>query len=132
MSSSTLESGSAKGTSGQENQEPNLQTQVDYYSLQVKHFSDNHSFIFFFLLLFSKQTPKAETDEEEEKRPNSERPPFSYMAMIQFAINSRKNRRMTLKEIYTWFEDHFPYYREVAKPGWKVLRGPQRTIFACC
>lgn len=51
----------------------------------------------------------------------SERPPYSYMAMIQFAINSRKNRRMTLKEIYMWIEDHFPYFREVAKPGWKVL-----------
>ncbi|XP_024143830.1 forkhead box protein M1 isoform X2 [Oryzias melastigma] len=49
----------------------------------------------------------------------SDRPPYSYMAMIQFAINSGKNRRMTLKEIYTWIEDHFPYYRQVAKPGWK-------------
>ncbi|CAI5636287.1 unnamed protein product [Oreochromis niloticus] len=49
----------------------------------------------------------------------SERPPYSYMAMIQFAINSRKNRRMTLKEIYMWIEDNFPYYRDVAKPGWK-------------
>ncbi|KAM3858954.1 LOW QUALITY PROTEIN: forkhead box protein M1 [Diretmus argenteus] len=53
------------------------------------------------------------------KQPMSERPPYSYMAMIQFAINSRKNRRMTLKEIYTWIEDHFPYFRVVAKPGWK-------------
>ncbi|XP_063073121.1 forkhead box protein M1 isoform X2 [Engraulis encrasicolus] len=51
--------------------------------------------------------------------PQSERPPYSYMAMIQFAINSKKNRRMTLKEIYTWIEDHFPYFRNVAKPGWK-------------
>ncbi|XP_048865488.1 forkhead box protein M1 [Brienomyrus brachyistius] len=48
-----------------------------------------------------------------------ERPPYSYMAMIQFAINSKKNRKMTLKEIYTWIEDHFPYFRNVAKPGWK-------------
>ncbi|KAJ8007132.1 hypothetical protein DPEC_G00114380 [Dallia pectoralis] len=53
------------------------------------------------------------------KDPLSERPPYSYMAMIQFAINSKKNRRMTLKEIYTWIEDHFPYFRKVAKPGWK-------------
>uniref|UniRef100_A0A8K9XA10 Forkhead box protein M1 n=1 Tax=Oncorhynchus mykiss TaxID=8022 RepID=A0A8K9XA10_ONCMY len=51
--------------------------------------------------------------------PLSERPPYSYMAMIQFAINSKKSRRMTLKEIYTWIEDHFPYFRKVAKPGWK-------------
>ncbi|XP_041111185.1 forkhead box protein M1-like [Polyodon spathula] len=53
------------------------------------------------------------------KDPLSERPPYSYMAMIQFAINSKKTKRMTLKEIYTWIEDHFPYFRHVAKPGWK-------------
>ncbi|XP_051544175.1 forkhead box protein M1 isoform X1 [Myxocyprinus asiaticus] len=56
---------------------------------------------------------------EEVKDPQSERPPYSYMAMIQFAINSKKNRQMTLKEIYNWIEDHFPYFRNVAKPGWK-------------
>ncbi|XP_043092827.1 forkhead box protein M1 [Puntigrus tetrazona] len=56
---------------------------------------------------------------EKEKDPLSERPPYSYMAMIQFAINSKKNRHMTLKEIYNWIEDHFPYFRNVAKPGWK-------------
>ncbi|KAK6482801.1 forkhead box protein M1 isoform X1 [Huso huso] len=53
------------------------------------------------------------------KDPLSERPPYSYMAMIQFAINSKKTKRMTLKEIYTWIEDHFPYFRHIAKPGWK-------------
>ncbi|XP_070710086.1 forkhead box protein M1 [Pempheris klunzingeri] len=58
-------------------------------------------------------------DAEAGQQPMSERPPYSYMAMIQFAINSRRNRRMALKEIYTWIEDHFPYFREVAKPGWK-------------
>uniref|UniRef100_A0A3Q2Q093 Forkhead box protein M1 n=1 Tax=Fundulus heteroclitus TaxID=8078 RepID=A0A3Q2Q093_FUNHE len=58
-------------------------------------------------------------DPEGAPQPAIERPPYSYTAMIQFAINSRKNRGMTLKEIYTWIEDHFPYYREVAKPGWK-------------
>lgn len=53
------------------------------------------------------------------EQPLSERPPYSYMAMIQFAINSKQSRKMTLKEIYMWIEDHFPYFREVAKPGWK-------------
>ncbi|KAK7895951.1 hypothetical protein WMY93_021276 [Mugilogobius chulae] len=57
--------------------------------------------------------------ESSHKQPLSERPPYSYMAMIQFAINSKQNRRMTLKEIYMWIEDHFPYFRDVAKPGWK-------------
>lgn len=32
---------------------------------------------------------------------------------------------MTLKEIYTWIEDRFPYFRQVAKPGWKV---PPKTL----
>ncbi|NXX88288.1 FOXM1 protein, partial [Centropus bengalensis] len=49
----------------------------------------------------------------------SVRPPYSYMAMIQFAINSTEKKRMTLKDIYTWIEDHFPYFKHVAKPGWK-------------
>ncbi|XP_036375574.1 forkhead box protein M1-like [Megalops cyprinoides] len=49
----------------------------------------------------------------------AQRPPYSYMAMIQFAINSKASRRMTLKEIYTWIENHFPYFKNVAKPGWK-------------
>lgn len=43
------------------------------------------------------------------------------MAMIQFAINSTERKRMTLKDIYTWIEDHFPYFKHMAKPGWKVL-----------
>uniref|UniRef100_A0A8D2JEW0 Forkhead box protein M1 n=1 Tax=Varanus komodoensis TaxID=61221 RepID=A0A8D2JEW0_VARKO len=49
----------------------------------------------------------------------SERPPYSYMAMIQFAINSTEKKRMMLKDIYSWIEDHFPYFKHVAKPGWK-------------
>ncbi|XP_054609463.1 forkhead box protein M1 isoform X2 [Dunckerocampus dactyliophorus] len=51
--------------------------------------------------------------------PECEKPPFSYMTMIQFAINSRKDRRMTLKEIYKWLQDHFPFFRDEAKNGWK-------------
>ncbi|NP_001400872.1 forkhead box protein M1 isoform 24 [Homo sapiens] len=65
---------------------------------------------------------------EEPSRPSaswqnsvSERPPYSYMAMIQFAINSTERKRMTLKDIYTWIEDHFPYFKHIAKPGWKVM-----------
>ncbi|XP_026779358.2 forkhead box protein M1 [Pangasianodon hypophthalmus] len=68
------------------------------------------------------QLPEPQHAEDEVsavKGPLSERPPYSYMAMIQFAINSKKNKKMTLKEIYNWIEDHFPYFRNVAKPGWK-------------
>ncbi|MED6247481.1 hypothetical protein ATANTOWER_003703 [Ataeniobius toweri] len=65
------------------------------------------------------QAQSTYSNPEGAHQPALERPPYSYTAMIQFAINSRKNRGMTLKDIYTWIEDHFPYYREVAKPGWK-------------
>ncbi|KAL6116710.1 foxm1 [Pungitius sinensis] len=65
------------------------------------------------------QAESAQIDAEAVQQHAPDRPPYSYMAMIQFAINSRKSRRMTLKEIYTWIEEHFPYFREGAKPGWK-------------
>ncbi|XP_033751305.1 uncharacterized protein LOC117335436 [Pecten maximus] len=47
------------------------------------------------------------------------RPPFSYMTLIQMALNSREDKRMTLREICHWIEDTFLYYRYTAKPGWK-------------
>ncbi|KAM8909661.1 forkhead box protein M1 [Spinachia spinachia] len=65
------------------------------------------------------QAESAQVDAEAAQQHAPDRPPYSYMAMIQFAINSRKSRRMTLKEIYTWIEEHFPFFREGAKPGWK-------------
>ncbi|XP_070263671.1 forkhead box protein M1 isoform X6 [Myotis yumanensis] len=58
----------------------------------------------------------------------SERPPYSYMAMIQFAINSTERKRMTLKDIYTWIEDHFPYFKHMAKPGWKQQKRPNPEL----
>nr|XP_057934438.1 forkhead box protein M1 isoform X2 [Doryrhamphus excisus] len=51
--------------------------------------------------------------------PECEKPPFSYMTMIQFAINSHKDGHMTLKEIYKWLQDHFPFFRDETKNGWK-------------
>ncbi|XP_037099238.1 forkhead box protein M1 isoform X2 [Syngnathus acus] len=47
------------------------------------------------------------------------KPPFSYMTMIQFAINSTKDGLMTLKEIYTWLEHHFDFFRDEKRQGWK-------------
>uniref|UniRef100_A0AAY4B7D2 Forkhead box protein M1 n=1 Tax=Denticeps clupeoides TaxID=299321 RepID=A0AAY4B7D2_9TELE len=63
--------------------------------------------------------PAAQVNKKKMSDPHPGRPPYSYMAMIQFAINSNKRRKMTLKEIYTWIEGNFPYFRHVAKPGWK-------------
>ncbi|XP_074521398.1 forkhead box protein M1-like [Halichoeres trimaculatus] len=64
-------------------------------------------------------SPYYQVSSESAQRSTWERPPYSYMNLIQFAINSQMSRRMSLKEIYMWIEDHFPYFREVAKPGWK-------------
>nr|XP_033784752.1 forkhead box protein M1-like isoform X2 [Geotrypetes seraphini] len=51
--------------------------------------------------------------------PSKDRPPYSYLQLIQLAINGTQTRRMTLQQIYTWVEERFPYYKYVAKPGWK-------------
>ncbi|KAL3977177.1 vomeronasal 2 receptor [Sarotherodon galilaeus] len=91
MSTCDLEPNSTKQLSSKENQNP----------LQTFQAHDTH------------------TSADAPQQPISERPPYSYMAMIQFAINSRKNRRMTLNEIYLWIEDNFPYYRDVGKLSWK-------------
>ena len=52
------------------------------------------------------------------------RPPYSYMHLIQMAICSTPDRRMTLKQIYTWIEHKFPYYRHHPNRGWRV-----RTVY---
>lgn len=47
------------------------------------------------------------------------KPPYSYAALITFAINSTDKKRMTLSDIYNWISTNFPYYRD-AGTGWKV------------
>lgn len=49
------------------------------------------------------------------------KPPYSYVNLITFAINSTPKKRMTLNEIYQWISDNFHYYRRVGN-GWKVVR----------
>ncbi|XP_077566041.1 forkhead box protein M1 isoform X2 [Stigmatopora nigra] len=47
------------------------------------------------------------------------KPPFSYMTMIQFALNSSRNVQMTLKEIYEWLQNHFEFFQDENRSGWK-------------
>lgn len=47
------------------------------------------------------------------------KPPYSYVNLITFAINSTSKKRMTLNEIYQWIAENFHYYRK-AGSGWKV------------
>jgi hypothetical protein len=48
------------------------------------------------------------------------KPPYSYVNLITFAINSSPRKRMTLNDIYEWISDNFHYYRRAGN-GWKVV-----------
>jgi hypothetical protein len=47
------------------------------------------------------------------------KPPYSYVNLITFAINSTPKKRMTLNEIYQWISENFNFYK-YAGNGWKV------------
>lgn len=44
---------------------------------------------------------------------------YSYVNLIIFVINSLKNKKMMLSEIYQWICNEFFYYKDVGN-GWKV------------
>ncbi|CAF3705145.1 unnamed protein product [Rotaria sordida] len=47
------------------------------------------------------------------------KPPFSYIALITLAIESSKDGKMTLKEIYKFIQDRYPFYNEQTKQRWQ-------------
>jgi hypothetical protein len=49
------------------------------------------------------------------------KPPYSYVNLITFAVNSTICKKMTLNDIYQWITDHFPYYKTIGN-GWKVSK----------
>ncbi|XP_006823662.1 forkhead box protein D3-like [Saccoglossus kowalevskii] len=48
----------------------------------------------------------------------ADRPPYSFVALINMAIRSHHNQKATLKDIYGYIKSTFPYYRD-KNPSWE-------------
>ncbi|XP_043243043.1 forkhead box protein N3-like isoform X1 [Amphibalanus amphitrite] len=46
------------------------------------------------------------------------KPPYSFSCMIFMAIEDSRYKALPVREIYTWIEQHFPFYQSAAV-GWK-------------
>ena len=51
--------------------------------------------------------------------PRSEKPQFSYIALITSALKSSQHGRLTLLEITDYLKKHFAFFRDPLYTGWK-------------
>jgi hypothetical protein len=61
----------------------------------------------------------SETSEPNPYNNKDIKPPYSYASLIAQAINSSKDKRMTLNGIYNYITTNYPYY-QMAQNGWQV------------
>lgn len=47
------------------------------------------------------------------------KPPYSYSCLIFMSIESSPRKRLTVKDIYSWILNGFPYFRSIPSGSWK-------------
>jgi hypothetical protein len=95
----------------------NNHNNIIFDNLKTEHAKINHSTAL-------RAEPHRPVDLNAEYKGNDHarregKPPYSYVNLITFAINSTPKKRMTLNEIYQWISENFHYYRKAGN-GWKV------------
>lgn len=49
----------------------------------------------------------------------AQKPPYSFSCLTFLAIESSQRKRQSVKEIYSWITNNFPYYNSVPSGSWK-------------
>lgn len=66
--------------------------------------------------------PSASLSPESPKwcsQPQLQRPLYSFSCLTFLAIEASPRKRLSVKEIYSWITQNFPYYRSVPSGSWK-------------